>query len=1026
MRTLKKSLALVLALVMLLGLGVVGASADNALDNYTDADEIGDAYLEAVGVLTGLGIVDGMTETTIVPQATYTRAQAAKIITTMVLGVNGAKSCVASYAPFDDVAANHWAAGYIAFCKEQGIIDGVTDTTFDPEGTLTGYQWAKMLLAAVGFNANNELEGSSWSLNTARIGREVGLFDGDLAGADHTPLRREQAMLYAFNTLSGIRQVTYTANGDNYVYGIWGYEWADGTGYTLGEKVFKLDYVEGVIQSNEGMGYDATVLYDVNNQANRWGKEPETFTVKADTGIDLLQHAVRVWFVDGKEDVGVYTHDLAKTTTYTCYDIADGEKAYGDLKTSSKTTTSYGTGNGAQPYEYVLVDNTAYDYSKDYVGVTYYYYESYLGVHSNVNETQVIGGTAVSDDLVMTDVSDIDYMQDVIVLHIGDAYYVYTYGATSGVIRRVSNINKTITLNDGTVLELSVFAKNIDLDALDIDETYSFVLDTHGHVVSLANELGVSYFTGTVRDTNSHDAWWGEADMVAQFVNIVTGEVSEVPVTSAWAFSHENHAGAYYDLKDVDGNDNYSPKKINTADGSSENPYGEVYFINAETKFDGDTHSVVADGQKIYFDEDSVVFMIATGKGTNLDVQPYTGIDALLEHYNKLGAENTVTLKNIAITTVDTTGSYPAATVIFAYDGIVSTSGGYLFVPENISINDWDKDGTSYIYPEGVYLNGSDVASIGELRVSSKQTIARGFYSYTVDAKGIFTLGNKLSVDTYVYDYSKVAVTADGGRTWLEAGGKEYEITGWSVVDLRTGKVDKVTDVSGLVGGKLNDYENARLALAFVPSAKVIYVVDIGTLNEVTLYVGDELSSAWNAAYTKKYDADVNDTIKVDVVMSNDELDLAENTKFTVKYTAYNSSNTTGTEKTADATVNENGDLEFQVEYKAKNFEDSWIVIDSIPVTVQVSLANAGTDYDGYKTYKANLGDTVTITNKRETASSVSAGDVEAIVGVNTDVRENAIYIAGTLSEDQRTATWTYTPSTNSVHLYFMGVRDAE
>ena len=70
MRTLKKSLALVLALVMLLGLGVVGASADNALDNYTDADEIGDAYLEAVGVLTGLGIVDGMTETTIVPQAT--------------------------------------------------------------------------------------------------------------------------------------------------------------------------------------------------------------------------------------------------------------------------------------------------------------------------------------------------------------------------------------------------------------------------------------------------------------------------------------------------------------------------------------------------------------------------------------------------------------------------------------------------------------------------------------------------------------------------------------------------------------------------------------------------------------------------------------------------------------------------------------------------------------------------------------------------------------------------------------------
>ena len=66
MRTLKKSLALVLALVMVLGLGVVGASADNALDNYTDTGDIGDAYLEAVGVLTGLGIVDGIDRKSVV------------------------------------------------------------------------------------------------------------------------------------------------------------------------------------------------------------------------------------------------------------------------------------------------------------------------------------------------------------------------------------------------------------------------------------------------------------------------------------------------------------------------------------------------------------------------------------------------------------------------------------------------------------------------------------------------------------------------------------------------------------------------------------------------------------------------------------------------------------------------------------------------------------------------------------------------------------------------------------------------
>ena len=324
MRTLKKSLALVLALVMVLGLAVVGASADNAIDKFEDSDQIGDAYLEAVGVLTGLAIVDGMTDTEIAPQGTYQRDQAAKIIAYMVLGKEAADSLVASYAPFQDVPADYWAAGYIAFCKEQGIIDGVSDTSFDPYGTLTGFQWAKMLLAAVGFNANNELEGDSWSLNTARTGHEVGLFDGDNAGADHVALRREQAMLYAFNTLTNVRQVSYTGNGNNYVYDIYGYEWADGTGYTLGYDVFDLKFVEGQIVDNEGMGANATYVANANYKARpsgypswwNWDEDKETVSVKADTGLDLMYHAVRVWYTG--TNTNVYVNDLATVTTYEC------------------------------------------------------------------------------------------------------------------------------------------------------------------------------------------------------------------------------------------------------------------------------------------------------------------------------------------------------------------------------------------------------------------------------------------------------------------------------------------------------------------------------------------------------------------------------------------------------------------------------------------------------------------------------------------------------------------------------------
>ena len=60
MRTLKKTLSLVLVVAMVLGLCVVGASAYNKVEDFTDdVDKIGDAYYEAVGVLTGIGVIDG-------------------------------------------------------------------------------------------------------------------------------------------------------------------------------------------------------------------------------------------------------------------------------------------------------------------------------------------------------------------------------------------------------------------------------------------------------------------------------------------------------------------------------------------------------------------------------------------------------------------------------------------------------------------------------------------------------------------------------------------------------------------------------------------------------------------------------------------------------------------------------------------------------------------------------------------------------------------------------------------------------
>jgi predicted ribosomally synthesized peptide with SipW-like signal peptide len=79
MRTLKKTLAFVLVLAMVVSLGAMGASAA-----FTDTDD--SDYPVAIDVMSGIGVINGMTATTFDPAGSLTREQAAKIIAYMLLG----------------------------------------------------------------------------------------------------------------------------------------------------------------------------------------------------------------------------------------------------------------------------------------------------------------------------------------------------------------------------------------------------------------------------------------------------------------------------------------------------------------------------------------------------------------------------------------------------------------------------------------------------------------------------------------------------------------------------------------------------------------------------------------------------------------------------------------------------------------------------------------------------------------------------------------------------------------------------
>ena len=317
MRTLKKTLSLLLAVALVLSLTVVGASAyENKVDDFGDVAEIGDEYLEAVGVMSGLGIIEGYDDGNFKPATSYTREQAAKIIAYMQLGPDAAEKLACTVSPFTDVDAGRWSAGYIAYAKDAGILDGMGDGSFDPTGTLTGFQWAKMLLCAVGYGENGEFTGSEWSINTAKVAQTVKLFAGDLTGMTNGVINREQAVLYAFNPLTTLGIVVYSPALGDYIFSyndkIFDRVTPEGT---LGGVVYGLDSDTGIVVDNEGMGNATTVLSKNYGTA----AADQLCSVAADTDLNMMYHAAKIWHVNGK--TAVYVMDLASVESLTCHDI---------------------------------------------------------------------------------------------------------------------------------------------------------------------------------------------------------------------------------------------------------------------------------------------------------------------------------------------------------------------------------------------------------------------------------------------------------------------------------------------------------------------------------------------------------------------------------------------------------------------------------------------------------------------------------------------------------------------------------
>ena len=169
---------------------------------FSDESAIGTAYRTAVSEMSARGVLNGFPDGSFQPRGTLTREQGAKIVTYIVLG-QAADRLVCAAAPFTDVAPERWSAPCIAWCVERVILLGYGGGVFGPDDPLTGDQFAKMLLCALGLARENHYVGygDRWTAAVRADGESVGLYAGDAGMKTDEAIRREQAALLAWNAI---------------------------------------------------------------------------------------------------------------------------------------------------------------------------------------------------------------------------------------------------------------------------------------------------------------------------------------------------------------------------------------------------------------------------------------------------------------------------------------------------------------------------------------------------------------------------------------------------------------------------------------------------------------------------------------------------------------------------------------------------------------------------------------------------------------------------------------------------------
>ena len=368
MKNLKKVLALVLAVVMIMGVVSVASAK-----TYKDADaEAFKNYADAIDALSSLKILDGFEDETFKADGTLTRAQAAKIVAIVHnAATNGRiQSDIAdlysnAQNPFVDCNTS-WALPYINYCRITGLADGMTATTYAPKREVTGVQFLKLMLTTLNFNTAKEgYTGTGWDINVLNRANEIGLTAGLEDGWKAiAPIKRGEAAQVLYNALTAYlveygqkvknNYVNDTTLDKYYNYSFISNEQVAKSGYTLGGKMGIS--ITRATDDFRRPGYN----WSYGSWAAFYMDKPVNSYTKAVSACEILKNDMKVSETSGKS---------VKLNGHVKGEVKAGESGWEntyatELKVDGKATK--GTA-----LNYFAVDGRKYAYgAEDYAGIT--------------------------------------------------------------------------------------------------------------------------------------------------------------------------------------------------------------------------------------------------------------------------------------------------------------------------------------------------------------------------------------------------------------------------------------------------------------------------------------------------------------------------------------------------------------------------------------------------------------------------------------------------------------------------------